>query len=739
MVTNFTERLEKKADKGQIQTLLDDSALYYRRRNLKKALNTAQIALDFGLEEGADSKYLIKANILLAKIYTTNGQYQNEASFYQKALSCMDAAERMNESNPSVALEIEIWLVYNQVFQNLGELDKAEFYLNKAFKASGGQSNTAGIVLSLAGLSQLSLSKNDLDKALQYAQDGLTFLQNSSKENDPKLLVEIYHPLSKVYIKRKEYSQSLEHSQTLLMMSRASGDVEEELTALKNIAIVCGVKSNYKIGMQFFLEALDKSEAIGYRDYIVQILINIGTIYAHLYNYNEAINRYQSVLDEHEDILDAVSKVIVYNNLGNIYYSTDQFTIAREYFINAFKLSEECNYKEMIAHSLAQLSRTDIKLENFEQAERFARKAQKLLDNFGEINGKQINLLNLGSICYNKNDYKQTIQLTEDGIESAKKMKDDASEIRGYKLLASVYKAMGDFEKALEFQVKYSRIQEEFAKVQRNRQFLDLEIRHAIKEKQKEIEQLTKDNGYQALLLDKSDQIARQNQDLLRANEDLKQFAYVASHDLKEPLRMIGSYTQLLERKVSTMLDKDSNLYFHYIIDGVKRMNSLLDALLKYATVGNSQVDVEKINVNEVLEICKFNLKILIEESEAKLVAEKLPVVKASMSLLTQLFQNLISNAIKFRKPGKKPIIRIFTKPNKESHIIGVADNGIGIEPEHRDRIFQIFQRLHNRTQYDGTGIGLSICQKIAQRLGGRIWVESGVDGGATFFISIPR
>ena len=733
-----THQLRQEMNTVQILNLLEESKMHYRNRLLKKAMNTAQIALDFGRQGAAQQQELNQAKLLLARIYCTNGRYQEDFSFYHKSLTYLNDLEKeLNDHETS--LKIALLLTFGEVYQQLSDYGQAEKYLNSAFEESQKNSDIAGIVRALAGLSQLAIAQKNYDKGFQFAQDGLTFLENSSKRDDANLLAEIYRQLSEVQIWRKEYSQSVELSQTLVKLSKQTGDLEKEVMGLKNIAVVCGVKSNYKIGMQYFLEALEKSEKIGFRKQIAQILVNIGTIYAHLYNYEEAIKRYQEVMEDYEDILDERNRVVIYNNLGNIHYTTEQPSIAKEYFEKAFKLALDYNFRDMLAHTLAQLSRTDLQSGNMEKAIQYAEKAQELIDELGNINGRQINLLNLANIEAQRGSLDKAVQLTEAGIEAAKSMKDDATEIRGYKMLARFYKNLGNFEKALDYQIIYSKIQEEFGKIQRNRQFLDLEIRHAIREKQSEIEQLTKENGYQALLLEKSDKIARQNQELLQANEELRQFAYVASHDLKEPLRMIGSYTQIIERLIDDKLDEKQRLYFKYVIDGVGRMNALLDALLKYATIGKSEEEMELIDLNNIAQISQHNLKVTIEESNAIIKMAKLPKVKGRKTLLLQLFQNLISNAIKFRRPEVQPVIQINAYNRETEHVIRIQDNGIGIAETNKERIFEIFQRLHQRHQYEGTGIGLAICMKIVQRLGGQLWLESEEGKGTTFFFSIPK
>ena len=211
-----------------------------------------------------------------------------------------------------------------------------------------------------------------------------------------------------------------------MRISRESKDIENEVIALRNIAVVCGVKSNYKIGMQYFLEALDKCEPIGYKELYVQLQVNIGTLYAHLYNYPEAVRRYEKALNDDNDILKGKNKLVVYNNLGNIYLSTHKPKKALEYFEKSHLLAQKYQYKFMQAHALAQLSRTKLQLAQLPGAKHDARLAQRLIEELGEINGKQINLLNKGEIAFQEQDYEKAELLTLAAIETSKNLKDDA-------------------------------------------------------------------------------------------------------------------------------------------------------------------------------------------------------------------------------------------------------------------------------------------------------------------------
>jgi PAS domain S-box-containing protein len=226
--------------------------------------------------------------------------------------------------------------------------------------------------------------------------------------------------------------------------------------------------------------------------------------------------------------------------------------------------------------------------------------------------------------------------------------------------------------------------------------------------------------------------------DLERSNRELEQFASVASHDLQEPLRMVSSYTQLLEAEFGHTLDGDAREYMTYAVDGAKRMHRLINALLDYSRVGTRGTRPEPVDANAVMRAVRANLSVAIADANATVVCEPLPTVLADATQLAQLLQNLIANALKFR--GSEPphvCIRACDRPDE--WVFSVRDNGIGIEPQYFEKIFVIFQRLHAAADYPGTGIGLAVCKRIAERHGGRIWVESEYGSGATFYFSLSK
>lgn len=232
-------------------------------------------------------------------------------------------------------------------------------------------------------------------------------------------------------------------------------------------------------------------------------------------------------------------------------------------------------------------------------------------------------------------------------------------------------------------------------------------------------------------------EVAEKTAALEASNRELEQFAYVASHDLQEPLRMVASYTELLRRRYQGRLDRDADEFIDFAVDGARRMQTLINDLLKYSRVGTRGKPFAPVSGEKMLAAALANLTIAIEEAGAVIEHEPLPELWGDETQLVQLMQNLISNAIKFRKPDERPRIRIHSRKDEHAWEICVADNGIGIDAEHFDRIFTIFQRLHPKEKYPGSGIGLAIAKKIVERHGGRIRVESTPGAGTTFCFTI--
>jgi len=233
--------------------------------------------------------------------------------------------------------------------------------------------------------------------------------------------------------------------------------------------------------------------------------------------------------------------------------------------------------------------------------------------------------------------------------------------------------------------------------------------------------------------------VKRHAERLARSNAELERFAYVASHDLQEPLRMVASFTRLLSQRYSGRLDETADRYIDYAVDGAKHMQQLIVDLLEYSRLNSKELDIQHTECDAVVADATRNLHAAIQESGGSVDWDPLPALWVDRGQLTELFQNLLGNAIKFRRKDECPRIHVSAVDGGPHWVLSVQDNGIGIDPRHRERVFQVFHRLHARAEYSGTGIGLAVCRKVAERHGGKIWVESKPGAGSTFHFTIPK
>ncbi len=310
----------------------------------------------------------------------------------------------------------------------------------------------------------------------------------------------------------------------------------------------------------------------------------------------------------------------------------------------------------------------------------------------------------------------------------------------GSSLLFDSHFNIAHFLKILAYVVPLLGLSLDYARTYREQEKLTTEISNSkekLQYRKEKIEDINKNLKVEIHTRLKAEQeLTSQATELQRSNKELREFAYVASHDLQEPLRMVASYTQLLSRRYKGKLDEDADEFINFAVEGATRMQQLINDLLKYSRVDNKEKELNEIPLLDAYDWAIANLEMAIADSGSIITHDDLPHVMGDTSQLGQLLQNLITNAIKFRSE-KSPAIHVSSKLENGMWNISVSDNGIGIEKEYRERIFVIFQRLHHREAYEGTGIGLALCKKIVEQHGGKIWVDSTPSEGSTFFFTL--
>lgn len=706
------------------------------KRQFGESMSCAEKVLLLANKEGSIER-AIKALHFIVEINNTQGRYESEKELFYMSLKHL---EEILTPSISIYPNEYLWETRLKKVETLLLLEKYEeakkLLLQCEAEEALLQTSTERRIHLLLSFSELYYLQNEYDRATHYTRLSFDLLDyKESKEG--RLLLKVYAQAIRVCLRRHDHRRIQEYGIRTVELSEKYNDEERKFIGLNAIAVHHGSKYDFKMAMLYFRNALNTSLEINYRYGTAYCLVNIGTIYANLYNYSDALDYYTTVLGEYGDVLDNNTGLIILNNIGNIYFVVGRLDEALEYFERSLNLAESINYNEMRAHTLAQISRALAAKGVYNKALDYAFQSERIIMETGDREGKQINLITIGDIYYKLKNYEQALNYVGRGLVCSKEVRDEVSEIRGYRLMSNIFKEKRDFEKALEYQLRYSEAQEKYAMAQRNLQIIDVEIRYDIQQKEKEIALLKK---YKNQLSAQHEKIKEQNKQLISANDDLMQFAYAVSHDLKEPLRMVGSYSQLIQRRYEHQLDSSSDKFFYFVNEGVSRMNQLLDDLLKYAIIGKEDdQNWERVNLAEILRITKFSLKLVIEESGASITSNTLPVIFTNRAYMSQLFQNFISNAIKFRGANRETIVKVRYEKRIDKHHITFEDNGIGIPQEAIRRIFLIFQRLHKRGGYEGTGIGLSICTKIMDRLGGRILVESEEGVGSKFTIVLPE
>ena len=565
----------------------------------------------------------------------------------------------------------------------------------------------------------------DYDMAYKYQ---LKVLQSHEANNDSLGVGMTYYQIGSIFYYQKNFEQALSYYQQSLEITKQfeSKKNENVFNALSAIGSSYENLGAHDKAITFNLQALKLAKETGYTAGIPYATLNCGSSYLEKKDFVKAL----SFLLEAERLMraerDRWGEIGAYRSLAQLYIETGLPNKSLKYLTLALPIAKELDSKVRILEIYNYYAQAYKTLGDFESA-------HKYLNKYIELKQKVLNETTLKEMGNQKTRYE--MQKKESEIVLLKQQNDILERDQEIgKLYHGMWIGAALFLLLL-LSLSFSRY-----KVQKRSNDL-------LSEKNKEInlqkEQLEEANKVQAntneLLGDKNIQIELQNKQLESSNEDLKQFAYVASHDLKEPLRMISSYTSILKRRYDPLFDDDAHEFMGYIVDAVGRMENLLSDLLVYSRVSTQQKAFKEVALKDIVDIVMGTLKYSIEQKGAEVFvnAESMPKIKASHTQMIQLFQNLISNAIKFTKESD-PQVHINCTKEKDYYLFSVKDNGIGIKEADKNKIFEMFKRLHTREEFEGTGIGLATCKKIVNRHGGDIWVDSKQGEGSTFFFKIP-
>jgi signal transduction histidine kinase len=527
------------------------------------------------------------------------------------------------------------------------------------------------------------------------------------------------------------YAEAEHLAKELLKLTNPEINIEEEVVANNVLGICSDIKGDYSGSRGFYLKTIALFKE-GY-EYSTDALIGLGNAYYNLSKLyvqldaaEERLGYMEKALEVFERVNDNDGIARVWNLRAAILPEDAPIAERLQLFETAYSYFKQGKDVSGAGSCLANIGLCYCRQGNFDKGLPILNEALEILNIRGNYPMIGFNLFQVGEAYRFKGEPQKAVEYLEKAEDVLLKANAKVHLNVVYKEWAANLAALGDYEGAYSKLNKYVDLLSDRLKFDRQSAVEEARLKIALKEK--EIES--------AVLKRKNEEIEIYNEKLKQSNAELNQFAYVASHDLKEPLRMVSNYMQLLAKSFGSQLDDDQAVYMRYASDGAKRMYALIDSLLVFSRA-TMDTDLKQVDLNDVLDEVK-RIVLSSVNREVNIESDELPVIKADYDQMVQLFQNLLGNSIKYNE-NMVVNVRVSYVLSDHEHRFIIDDNGIGIAPQHREIVFDIFRRLHPRENYSGTGIGLAICKKIVHRLNGRIWVDDSTLGGSAFVFTIPR
>ena len=599
--------------------------------------------------------------------------------------------------------------------------------------------------------------------ASKYFERGFLLAQ---KMNNAFLIVQMRNSLGVSYTTAGQYNEALIYFKEARKGYLDIGKKIQAIQALSNIAALYKRLAQYDKSIIKYEKALEEARAAGKKRYIALCLTGLGEVYEKLGIYDKAFEYQERALAFGEENNYVPQILGSLQRMGSLWVLQGNPDKGKEYYNRALAKAREGKRMSMVQALLMDLGELASKQGNLALATQYFLESLEVAEQMKAFNHIEEVEMRLSEVYAQQNNHLKAYEHALRHAKVKEQIYNENAELR-----------LGELEAKFALERKEEEMKQKEAEIQRlmelekNKQrqlyalwtvailFVTLLIalysRFRIKQKINDV--LSHQNASMQqkndLLEIKTEEIQAQNEQLAeqgelmqaqnaklrQANSDLEQFAYAASHDLREPLRTISSYIDLLKLRYSDQLDSNAKDFIDYASNGAMRMDDLLKDLLAYSRIGRGSVLSGNVDLNELVQNVSNDLAMQIQEHDAKLEIDDLPTIPGFEAELQLLFQNLINNAIKFRKEGEIPLIQIYATQTKKFWKISIKDNGIGMNPKYHDKVFTIFQRLHSRELYDGTGIGLAICKKIVESHQGSIWFESAEGRGTTFHIKLPQ
>jgi len=551
-------------------------------------------------------------------------------------------------------------------------------------------------------------------------------LQGFEQLKETEGLIAAYNHTGNILIRKSNYSEALKNHFVALKLSEETGDKNGMSASYNSIGNVYENQGDYPEALENYFVALKLREEIGRGRGIAASYNNIGLIYYNQGNYSEALKIFSAALKIQVEMNDRNGMASSYNNIGNIYDSQSNYNEALKNHLASLKLREETGDKHGIAFSYNNIGNVYGSQGNYPEALKNYFASLKLKEEIGNKQGVAVSYINIGNVYEKQGEYNKALNEQLKALQIAEEIANKDSIKQSSLSLTGSYKATGDFKNALKYYEKSNELEKEMLGEQAQSQLSKLILQHNTELKEKEAQ----------LLREKNEAIEGYVRKLELSNNELKQFAHVASHDLREPLRMVSNYLNLLHKTLSGSINEQQNDFFGFALNGAARMDQLIVDLLRLAKI-DADPKIEKVSLRKVADEITKNLEILLKEKNAKIVTVDLPEVMADKTQMLQLFQNIAGNGLKYNE-NVQPVIEIQYRKKDNEVEITIADNGIGIPEAYREKAFQIFQRVPTAKKYAGTGLGLALCKKIVESMNGKISIEDNPSGGTIFRMEFP-
>ncbi len=565
-----------------------------------------------------------------------------------------------------------------------------------------------------------TLYKKEPQEALCYAMEALHL---SCKQNFQGGIGDSYNLIGIIHWHQGSFKAAEEVFKKSLKVRRKIKDtpgMAKTYNCLGAIYLAYGV---YARSLDYFIKALKIREELDQKTELSDCCNNVGLLYEKLGDHDKSLEFHQRSLQIREELNNRSGIAYSYSNTGNIYKKKGEYGKALDYYFKSLEITKEIDDKYGMAHAYSLVGEIYSTLGDNKKALIYLNNALELQSKVGDKAGKAKSLNRIGEVCAREDKHEEAIKYYARSLSISKATNYLPLLESVYENLAQACYNIGHYKEAFEYQKKHGDTRAMLFNEEKINTITQIRSQYEYEKQTQEIERL---NREQAILQE--------------AKSELELFAGKVAHDLKEPMRMMSSFGTLLQQNYSDQLDINGQEYVGIIKNAGIHMQALLSDLLEFALSGNEHDGGKKTDLSDTMLLVRNSLRLRLEENQVELnIADNMPTVRASSANMEQVFQNLISNAIKFKKPDVAPVVNISFTEKEKHYIIAVQDNGIGIAPKYKDEIFQVFTRLHSKKDYEGTGIGLATCKKIIKTLNGKIWVESEPGEGATFYVKLMK